>query len=115
MRTVKFNFTFHFKDENVRLQDIPQDYDVLIERDGSSIRNQNSSAREISTVYIVGGINAFEFEKEYRSSAAFFITEQQKATIYSLMRDLSLEDILIEANEETLFNFISSLYTNLRN
>ena len=107
-----FNFSFTLRNQAVNLDSFTTNY--VLDVDGL-IYEKNSNVTDVCSVTIVGGIDAFMFEKELRAPVNFFITDAQRVVIYRIMKALSrnTDTAQVDANQDTLLTFLQALYSNL--
>lgn len=111
-RDLNFEFSETLRGENVSLNDY-SDATYIIDLDGK-IYQGASASEENATIIIIGGIDKFINEKIERQAVNFYITEQQKLTVYKIIKELAsfYQDAQISSSNETLQQSIIALYSN---
>lgn len=107
-----FSFSNTTRGEIINLNDYSS-FTFIIDVDG--IIYQGASANEKSaTVCIIGGLNKFVNSKLNVPHSTYYITEQQKLTLYKIMKDLSkfTDSAKITANHDKLEQSLNALYFN---
>ena len=110
------NFTFTFsktyKSDNVYLENY-SDYNFIIDVDGtvyqSKIANENSA-----TVMVIGGINKFANGKAITIDVNYYLSEQQKITLYKIIKAISkyTDSATFDSDNEKLARNLEALYSN---
>ena len=111
-KDLHFEFSKTYKDQKVNLDDYSS-YTFIMDIDGSVY--QGASANEQSAkVVLIGGINMFINGKATISPSNYYITEQQKITLYRIMRDLSKfsDSSTITSDNDKLEQSLNALYLN---
>ena len=111
-KNLTFNFSGTLRNENVNLNNY-SNYTFIIDVDG--VVYQGASANEQSAnIIIIGGKDSFMFAKSTSFTSDFFLTEQQKVTLYKIIRELSkyTNTADISSNNTTLEQALTSLYNN---
>ena len=111
-KNLSFTFSNTLRGENVSLQNYSS-YTFIIDVNG--IVYQGSSSNEQSaSIIIIGGIDKFAYAKSPSLAPNFFLTEQQKVTLYKIIRDLSkhTNTATISSDNDLLEQSLSSLYNN---
>ena len=111
-KNLSFTFSQTLRGENVNLNDY-SDYTFIIDVNGLVYQGSDSSESAASIV-IIGGIDRFIHGKTASLSSNFFLTEQQKVTLYKIIRDLSkyTNTATITSDNDLLEQSLSSLYNN---
>jgi len=112
-KNLSFEFTNTLRNEQVELSDYSY-AQFVIDVDGKVYQFAPANEQD-ATVVLVGGVNAFINEKAIRSQSPFYITQQQKNTLYKIMREHSnyYSDADISSNNDTLEQCVCALYNNL--
>jgi len=111
-KNLTFEFSKTLRGENVNLNQYSSST-FVIDVDGKVY--QGASANEASaTIIIIGGKSTFINEKIPRVAVDSYISEQQKLTIYKIIKELSnyYSDAIISSSNETLDQSITALYNN---
>lgn len=111
-KDLNFEFSETLRGEPVNINDY-SDATYIIDLDGT-IYQGASASEESATLIIIGGIDKFINEKIERHAVNFYITEQQKLTVYKIIKELALfyQDASISSSNETLQQSIIALYSN---
>lgn len=111
-KDLNFEFSNTLRGEKVRLENYSS-ATYVIDVDGNVY--QGASANESSaSIIIIGGIDKFINEKIQRPTINFYISEQQKLTIYKIVKELAAyyQDSTISSSNEMLDYSITALYNN---
>ena len=111
-KNLTFSFSNTLRDEKVNLQNYSS-FTFIIDIDGTVY--QGASADEQSaTVCLIGGLNKFIHAKSVTAYSNFYVTEQQKVTLYKAIRELAryTDTASITSDNEKLEQSISALYNN---
>lgn len=111
-KNLTFNFSNTLRGEKVDLNRYSS-ATYIIDVNGKVY--QSASANEDqATIIIIGGKDKFINEKIERPTVDFYISEQQKLTIYKIIRELSsyYQDSTISSSNEMLDQSITALYNN---
>lgn len=111
-KDLTFEFSETLRGEEVNLDDYSS-ATYVIDVNGTIYQGAPANEKEASIV-IIGGKDTFINEKIERPEVGFYISEQQKLTIYKIMKELSryYQDALISSSNENLQQCISALYAN---
>ena len=111
-KNLDFSFSNTLRNENVNLNNY-NSYTFIIDVDGTVYQGANASESQASIV-IIGGIDKFMHSKSTSLASNFFLTEQQKVTLYKLIKELSIytNTALISSDNDTLEQALNSLYNN---
>ena len=110
--TLSFSFSETLRNENVNLDNYSS-YSFIIDVDGTVY--QGSSTNDTSaTVVLIGGLNKFVNSKINTLYSNFYITEQQKVTLYKIMKDLAkfTSTAKITSDNDKLDQSLNALYNN---
>ena len=111
-KNLTFNFSNTLRGEKVDLNRYSS-ATYIIDVNGKVY--QSASANEDqATIIIIGGKDKFINEKIERPTVDFYISEQQKLTIYKIIKELSsyYQDSTISSSNEMLDQSITALYNN---
>ena len=112
--STNLNFTFSntTRGENVNLNDY-SNFTFIIDVDGSVYQGSQASENN-ATVCIIGGLNKFVNSKLNVLHSNYYLTEQQKITLYKIMKDLSMftDNATITADHNKLEHNLNTLYNN---
>lgn len=111
-KNLNFTFSKTLRGEKVNLNKYST-YNFIIDVDGSVY--QGSSANEDNaSICIIGGLNKFINSKANTIYSNYFLTEQQKVTLYRVMKDLSnfTDSAIITADNDKLEQALTALYSN---
>ena len=110
------NLTFSFSNtargENVNLYDYSS-FSFIIDVNGTVY--QGSPATETNaTVCIIGGLNKFVHSRINTIHSNFYLTVQQKITLYKIMKDLAsfTDSATISSDNDKLEQALTTLYSN---
>jgi len=111
-KNLTFNFSGTLRNQNVNLNDYSS-YTFIIDVDGSVYQGSNAS-EDNANIIIIGGIDVFMFTKSSTFASNFFLTEQQKVTLYKIIKELSryTNTADITSDNDTLQQALTSLYNN---
>ena len=111
-KNLTFTFSQTLRGENVNLNDY-SDYTFIIDVNGIVYQGADSS-EQAATIVIIGGVDRFIHGKTANLPSNFFLTEQQKVTLYKIIRDLSkyTNTATISSDNDLLEQSLSSLYNN---
>jgi hypothetical protein len=107
-----FTFSKTLKDQRINLDDYSS-YNFIIDITG--VVYQGASVNPNScTVCLIGGINMFANAKAVYTPSQYYITEQQKVTLYRVMRDLARysDSSTITSDNDKLEQSLNALYLN---
>lgn len=107
-----FTFSGTARGEKVDLNNYSS-YTFIIDVDGSVY--QGAPANEKSAaVCIIGGLNKFVNSRLNTLHSNYYLTEQQKITLYKIMKDLSMftDNATITADHNKLEHNLNTLYNN---
>lgn len=111
-KNMTFTFSKTLRNQDVNLNDY-QSSNFIIDVDGGVY--QGASANEQSaTITVIGGINGFINEKAVRLQLDFYVTSQQKITIYRIIKGLSqiTDNATISSDNPILEQSVTALYKN---
>lgn len=111
-KNLSFTFSGNLRDENVNL-DAFSGYTFIIDVNGTVYQGSNATDQN-ATVLIIGGVDEYIFSKATSIVSNFFLTEQQKITLYKILRELSkfTNTANISSDNAKLEQAITSLYSN---
>ena len=111
-KDLTFEFSETLRGETVNINDY-SDSTYIIDIDGK-IYQGASASEDSANITIIGGIDIFVNEKIERQSVNFYLSEQQKLTIYKIIKELAsfYQDAQISSSNETLQQSITALYCN---
>lgn len=111
-KDLSFEFSKTLRGENVDLNQYSS-ATYIIDLDGKVYQGASANEQQASII-IIGGIDKFVNEKVNRTSVNFYISEQQKHTIYKIIKELSnyYQDSTISSSNELLEQAVSALYSN---
>ena len=111
-KNMSFSFSGTLRNQNVNLNDYSS-YNFIIDVDGNVYQGASANESQASVV-IIGGIDKFMYSKTASLVSNFFLTEQQKVTLYKIIRELSVytNTASITSDNELLEQALSSLYNN---
>jgi hypothetical protein len=98
------------RDQPVDITQFPGNY--VIELDGE-IYKLSDPPPNTAAITIVGGIDTFANEKEYRPYM-FYLTQRQKVTLYKIMKELSktTDRAQVHSDDSLLDHLLTNTYTN---
>lgn len=111
-KNISFTFTYTLRGERVNLNRYAS-YTFIIDVDGSIY--QGASANQSSaTVVLVGGINKFINSKTISTPSNYYMSEQQKVTLYKAVRAMAeySDSTVITSENPKLEQAINALYTS---
>jgi len=111
-KNMVFDFSGTLRNQKVNLNDY-KSYNFIIDVNGNVYQGANANENQASIV-IIGGIDKFMYAKTTTLASNFFLTEQQKVTLYKIIRELSVytNTASITSDNELLEQALSSLYNN---
>ena len=111
-KDLSFEFSKTLRGENVDLNQYSS-ATYIIDLDGKIYQGASANEQQASII-IIGGIDKFINEKINRTAVNFYISEQQKHTIYKIIKELSnyYQDSTISSSNELLEQAVSALYSN---
>jgi len=107
-----FAFSGDLRNQSVDLNKYSS-YTFIIDIDGT-VYQGGSSNPDSATVVIIGGIDKFLYSTSQELHTNFYITEQQKITLYKIMREHSkfYDTAVITSDNDKLEQALISLYSN---
>jgi len=107
-----FSFSGDLRNQQVDLSKYDS-YTFIIDIDGSVYQGASSNP-DNATVVIIGGIDKFLYSQSQELHTNFYITEQQKITLYKVMREHSkfYDSAQITSDNDKLEQALISLYSN---
>ena len=111
-KDLTFEFSETLRGEPVNLNDYSS-ATYIIDLDGK-IYQGASASEESASIIIIGGIDKFINEKIERQAVNFYMSEQQKLSVYKIIKELAsfYQDAEISSSNETLQQSITALYSN---
>lgn len=111
-KDLSFSFTKTLRGERVDFDKFSS-YTYIIDVDGSIFQSAQANENQASVI-LVGGVNKFVNSKVTNIYSNFYITEQQKVTLYKIIKGLSevTDDANITSDNDKLEQAINALYTN---
>lgn len=111
-KNLSFSFSGNLRNENVDLNQFSS-YTFILDIDGSVYQGSNANPNNASVV-IIGGTEQFLFSRPLQLYSNFYITEQQKITLYNIIRELSIyySNAVITSDNDKLEQALNSLYSN---
>ena len=111
-KNLTFEFSETLRGESINLNDY-SDATYIIDVDGTVYQGASASEQNASVLKI-GFIDKFINEKIERPTVNFYMSEQQKVTIYKIIKELAayFQDSTISSSNEMLDQGITSLYNN---
>ena len=111
-KNLSFSFSGNLRNENVDLNQFSS-YTFILDIDGSVYQGSNANPNNASVV-IIGGTEQFLFSRPLQLHSNFYITEQQKITLYKIIRELSIyySNAVITSDNDKLEQALNSLYSN---
>ena len=109
---LNFSFSNTTRGEKVNLNDYSS-FTFIIDVDGTVYQGASASEQNAS-VCIIGGLNKFVNSKLNVPYSNYYLTEQQKVTLYKIMKDLSMftDNATITASHDKLEQSLNALYLN---
>jgi len=111
-KDLDFTFTYTLRGEKISLNEYSS-YTFVIDIDGAIY--QGAAANESSaTVILVGGVNKFINSKTIGTPSNYYISEQQKVTLYKVIRGMAeySDSANITSENPKLEQALNALYTN---
>ena len=111
-KNLNFDFSNTLRGENVNLENYSS-YTFILDVDGTVY--QGASANENNAnICVIGGLNKFINSKKNTVYNNFYISEQQKLTLYKVIKDLSnfTDSAVITSNNDKLEQSLTALYVN---
>ena len=111
-KNLNFDFSNTTRGENVNLNNY-NSYTFIIDVDGSVYQGATAN-EDNANVVIIGGLNKFVNSRLNTINSNFYLTEQQKVTLYAIMKDLSMftDSANITASHDKLEQALCALYAN---
>jgi hypothetical protein len=111
-KDLTFEFSETLRGESVNLNDYSGST-YVIDIDGTIYQGE-SATEDSAKIVIIGGIDKFINEKIERQAVNFYLSEQQKLTIYKIIKELAsfYQNAQISSSNETLQQSITALYSN---
>lgn len=110
-RNLDFTTTKTLRGESVNVDSLGSNF--VIDTQGE-IFKLSDPTEESATITLVGGLDTFVNEKEYREPI-FYITQKQKNTVYAILRELSINTDTgkVTCSDNDVFDrLVSSAYFN---
>lgn len=109
---LNFSFSNTTRGEKVDLNNYSS-FTFIIDVDGT-VYQGSSASEQNATVCIIGGLNKFVNSRLNNNHSNYYLTEQQKVTLYKIMKDLSMytDSANISADHDKLEQNLSALYAN---
>lgn len=111
-KNLNFDFSNTTRGEKVNLNSY-NSYTFVIDVDGSVY--QGVSANETNArICIIGGLNKFVNSRLNTVYSNYYLTEQQKITLYKIMKDLAMytDSATITSSHDKLEQALTTLYIN---
>jgi len=107
-----FTFSKTLKDEKVNLNDYASST-FIIDIDGTVYQGAQAN-HDNASITLIGGINMFINSKAVYSASQYYITEQQKITLYKIMREQAryYDSSTITSDNDKLEQSLNALYLN---
>ena len=112
-KNLNFDFSLTLRNENVNLSKYSS-YNFIIDVDGR-VYQSAAPNEQSANICVIGGYDTYINEKSNRPPATFYISQNQRVTIYSIIRDLanfSNDSQITSGNSDKLEQAIKSLYMN---
>ena len=111
-KNLSFTFSGNLRNESVDLNQFSS-YTFIIDIDGTVYQGANADP-DNATVMIIGGTSKFLFSRSQELYSNFYVTEQQKITLYKIIRELSIyyDNAVITSDNDKLEQALITLYTN---
>jgi hypothetical protein len=111
-KNLSFAFSGDLRDQPVDLTQY-NSYTFIIDVDGTVYQGSIANMNQASIV-IIGGVDRFFNSRSQELYSNFYITEQQKITLYKVMRELSIyyDNAVITSDNDKLEQALTTLYTN---
>jgi hypothetical protein len=111
-KNLNFTFSNTLRGEKINLNNYST-YNFIIDVDGTVYQGSNAN-EDNANVCIIGGLNKFVNSKANTIYNNYFITEQQKVTLYKVIKDLSnfTDSATITASSDKLEQALTALYSN---
>lgn len=111
-KDLSFEFSKTLRGENIDINQFAS-ATYVIDIDGKVYQGASANEQQASII-IIGGVDKFINEKIERTSVNFYISEQQKLTIYKIIKELAnyYQDSSISSSNELLEQAVSALYSN---
>jgi len=111
-KNLNFEFSNTLRGQKINLNSYSS-YTFIIDVDGKVYQCATAS-EESASIIIIGGIDKFVNEKAKRMAVNYFLTEQQKVTLYKILKEAAIysEDAVISSSNESLNLSLSALYSN---
>lgn len=111
-KNLSFTFSGSLREENVNLDDFSK-YTYILDVNGILYQGSNATDKN-AYIVIIGGVDEYIHSKTSSITSNFFITEQQKVTLYKIMRELSkfTNTASITSDNAKLEQALTSLYSN---
>ena len=112
-KNLSFEFSNTLRNDNVDMSDYAY-AQYIIDVDGKIYQSAPANEQDASIV-LIGGVDAFINEKAIRPQSNFYITQQQKNTLYKIMKEHATyySDAEVTGNTDSLDQCVSALYNNL--
>lgn len=108
--SIHFSTTKTMRNQSVNPKSVKADY--VIDLNGTIYSNRTPPPGQAHVV-LIGGLDTFIHAKQKRPSS-FYMTEQQKVTMYAILRELSKKTntASISSDVETLQTIAQAIYFN---
>ena len=111
-KNLYFTFSGDLRNQEVDLNKYSKST-FIVDVDGTVYQGAQANPKN-ATVTIIGGTNKFAYSTSQELYSNFYITEQQKVTLYKILRELSIyyDNAVIQSDNDKLEQALTSLYTN---
>jgi len=111
-KNFSFSFSKTLRNQDVNLNDYAS-YTFIIDVDGRIYQGASANENQ-ATVILIGGTTEFINEKAKTIHSDYYITQQQKVTLYKAIKLLSTftHSAQIQSDNDQLQRSISALYLN---
>lgn len=111
IKTLKFEATYTLRDQKVSVDSVNGDY--VIDIDGL-IYKKGGGNKTSATVTLIGGNSNFINEKTNRGEPLFYLSEQQKWVLSSILRQVAVNHFGadISSSDGNLDGLVNAMYFN---
>lgn len=111
-KNLTFSFTNTLRGEKVDLSKYSS-YTFILDVDGALYQGADANENQASVI-LVGGLDKFINSKITNLYSTFYVTEQQKVTLYKIMKKAAeySDNANISSDNDKLEQVLTALYTN---
>lgn len=111
IKQLRFEVTNTLRNQQVNIDSVGGDYVINID---GIIYKTGGGSKTSATVTLVGGVSHFVHEKANRGDPLFYLSEQQKWVLMSILRQVSINffDAELSSSNPDLDDIVNTMYFN---